>query len=206
MRSRFALVSLVLSAVLCSRCGGSGRVTGPGVVPGSLTTLVEVTNALDVTAGGTGTFNWAGQSATMPAGAGFTNIRFNWYTFQRTPTAFGMLYILTQEFTGIPRDLAPSTPGFVARSESTSETHYAFASSVALTGGTKYWFYTDTQGSFAGSFDQDIYKDGDLYVTGWPTLGFHKAQASGRMVGGTYVPPPPGVFIDGNFRVQGSPK
>ncbi len=74
MRRGFASALLVLASSACADCGGStSRATGPGAVPGSLTTLVEVTNALDVTAGGTGTFNWAGQSATMPAGNGFTN-------------------------------------------------------------------------------------------------------------------------------------
>ena len=114
------------------------------------------------------------------------------------------MYILTQEYTGLPRDLGPSTAGFLARSESTSDGQYVFGPAVTLTGGGRYWFYTDAQGSFAGSFDQDIYPGGDLYVTGFPTLGFRKAPASGRMVGNTYVPPPAGVFIDGNFRLQGS--
>jgi hypothetical protein len=57
--------------------------------------------------------------------------------------------------------------------------------------------------TFAGSFDTDIYPGGDMYVTGMPTLPFRKVSASGRMVGDTYVPPPPGVFVDANFRLQG---
>jgi hypothetical protein len=42
-----------------------------------------------------------------------------------------------------------------------------------------------------------------MYVTGMPTLPFRKVSASGRMVGDTYVPPPAGVFVDANFRLQG---
>jgi hypothetical protein len=61
-----------------------------------------------------------------------------------------------------------------------------------LTGGTQYWVYTDTQGSFVMSFFGSTYADGDLYLTGIPTLPFRKAIAS------------PGVFLDANFRLQGS--
>ncbi len=61
---------------------------------------------------------------------------------------------------------------------------------------------TDTQGSFAGSFDTDIYTDGDLYVTGFATNPFRRAQASGRMVNGTLVAAPAGVFVDANVKLQ----
>ena len=62
--------------------------------------------------------------------------------------------------------------------------------------------YTDSQGSFAGSFDQDIYPGGDLYLTGIQSQPFRKAPASGRMVNGTFVPGPAGVFLDANFKLQ----
>ena len=132
----------------------------------------------------------------------FQNIRFHWYTFQRTPAAFGTLTLLTQEYLGLPREIGPSTPGFVARSERVADNSYLFGEDVSITGGTKLWVYTDAQGSFAGSFDQDIYPGGDLYVTGIPTLPFRKAQASGRMVNGIFVPAPAGVFLDANFKLQ----
>jgi hypothetical protein len=60
-----------------------------------------------------------------------------------------------------------------------------------------------TLGSFVYSFDTDTYPGGDLYATGYPTNPFRKSQASGRMVEGHYVPPPAGVFVDANFRLQG---
>jgi hypothetical protein len=53
------------------------------------------------------------------------------------------------------------------------------------------------------SFDTDPYPGGDFYVSGYPTYPFHKAGASGRMVGTVYVPPPAGVFLDANFTLQG---
>ena len=37
-----------------------------------------------------------------------------------------------------------------------------------------------------------------MYVTGMPALAFHKAPASGM------PPPPPGMFIDANFLLQGT--
>lgn len=167
-----------------------------------VTTLVSVTDSITVTAGGTGTFNWAGQSITLPAGK-FSNIRFNWYTFKGDVTAFGTLYLLKQEFLGIPAELRPGMAGYVARADAGASGEYVFAPEVVLDGSTRYWVYTDKQGSFATSFDTDIYRDGDLYLTGYPTYPFHRAHASGRMVNGVLVPAPD-VYTDANFRLQGS--
>jgi hypothetical protein len=77
--------------------GGSGGGSSVRVVA-----MVDVTTGLDVTQGGTGTFNWIGQSLVVPGGGKVDHVRFNWYTFKREPTAFGRLYILAQEFAGIP--------------------------------------------------------------------------------------------------------
>jgi hypothetical protein len=155
--------------------------------------LAPATAALvDVRAGTVGTFNWAGQSVTTPPGGPFNNIRFNWYTFSGTPTAFGTLYVLTQEYLGLPSGLGPSTPGFVASSDSIVDNVYRFAPAVTLNGGTQYWFYTDTQGSFVTSFSESIYAGGDLYLTGVSTLPFHKAMGG------------PGIFLDANFTLSGA--
>jgi hypothetical protein len=83
---------------------------------------------------------------------------------------------------------------------------YAFPVDFTLTGGVRYWFYGDAQGSFVSSFDTDIYSGGDLYTTGIASLPFRKVPASSRMVGGRFVPAPVGVFTDANFKLQGSPK
>lgn len=201
-----ALALALASAVLSAGCSNSS--TSPAAPTASLSrpvvTLVDVADGINVTAGYTGTWNWPGQSVTMPAGSGFGNIRFQWYTFQGGPAAFGNLYVLDREFLGLPGDLGPSTPGFVARSERVADNQYVFAPGVTLKGGTKYWFYGDAQGSFVHSFDTDTYAGGDLYATGYHAQPFRKSQASGRMVAGTYVPPPPGVFVDANFKLQGS--
>ena len=192
---------LSLSVVACGD-GGSQSLGGPAPPGGELKTLVDMTNGLEVTAGGTGTFNFAGQSFVIPGTGTYSGARFHWYSFQRTPVAFGTLTLLTQEYLGLPGDLGPSTPGFVARSSEPRDNVYEFSENVTLTAGTKYWVYTDTQGSFAGSFDQDIYPDGDEYVTGIRSQPFRKTRASGRMVGGVFVPGPVGVFTDNNFKLQ----
>ena len=196
----------------CGGSNGASSAVAPTTTPTAraIVTLVDVKAVVDVTAGGPGTWNWVGQSVTMPAGGPFDNIRFNWYTSRfiglspSSPTAFGTLYLLKQEYLGLPGDLSPSTPGFVARSASISEGQYLFAPGVTLTSGTQYWFYTDTQGDFASSFDVSTYPDGDMYVTGYPTLAFRKAQASWRYTPNGYIIPPPGTFQDANFRLQGS--
>jgi hypothetical protein len=202
----FILIAVVTASVGCGHSGGPSAPTTLGGAPASaLITIVDVGVRIEVTAGGTATSNnWAGQSVRLPAGTPFNNIRFHWYTFQGTPTAFGTLYLLIEEYLGPPANLSPATAGFLARSEQVSDGVYIFSPAVRLDGGAKYWFYTDTAGAFMGSFDQDIYPDGDLYVTGNPSLPFRKAQASGRMVGGIFVPAPPGVYIDANFKLQGN--
>lgn len=202
VRRTFAL--LLIAVPFITACGGNMEApTAPGAPkPGTIVALVNVTLGLDVTSGQTGTFNYAGQSVTAPAGR-FDNLTFQFYTFQKAPAAFGTLYLLDREFLGLPTDLSASTPGFIAKSDSNPAGVYHFAPAVAIDGGKRYWFYTDTQGSFASSFDTDIYSGGDLYVTGIKSSPFRKAQASGRMVGGTFVPAPPGVFVDANFKLQG---
>lgn len=209
MQRAFILGLSLFTCVALAACGnsdGQNRLTAPAVPTSSLHTLVDMTTGLDVTAGGTGTWNWAGQSFVVPNSGSFGDLRFHWYTFQKTPAAFGNLYLLTQEYLGVPGDLGSSTPGCVARSESIVDDIYVFGSQVVITGGTKYWVYTDKQGAFAGSFDTDIYPGGDMYVTGYHSNPFRKAPASGRMVNGAYVPPPAGVFVDANFKLQARPR
>lgn len=205
MRHGFALAVAICAGLMIGGCEGSSggtQITGPGGTSTDLRTLVDITEGLEVTSGQVGTFNWAGQSFVVPESGSFGDLRFNFYNYQKQPVAFGNLYLLTQEYLGVPGALNSSLPGFVARAQATLEGVYAFPNTAVVTGGTKYWVYTDAQGSFAGSFDTDIYTGGDLYLTGFPTNPFRKAPASGRMVNGVLVPAPPGVFIDANFRLQ----
>jgi hypothetical protein len=149
---------------------------------------------------------------------GVRNVRFAWYHYnpRGETTAFGRIYVLDREFLGVPGDLSPSMPGFLARSEpeasgtsgglSVQGSEYTLPESLVLAGSTRYWFYTDKQGAYAYSFDKDLYADGNLYVTGYFASPFRRSMASGRMVNGVYVPPPPGVTTDANFRLRGVAK
>lgn len=215
MRRLFAvlLVAIAGVAVSCARTASSP--TSPGGAPGTLSTVVDVPIAVDVTEGLVGTWNWPGQSVTIPAGASIGSVRFNWYHYnpRNSSTAFGRLYVLDREFLGMPGDLNPSMAGFLARSEpepvsktgggGVQGTEYTLPDSLVLNGGTRYWFYADSQGAFATSFDTDIYADGNLYITGYHANPFRRGQASGRMVNGVFVPAPPGVTTDANFRLRG---
>jgi len=170
--------------------------------------LVEVTaDLLDVTTGYTGTDNWAGQSVTIPGSGSYNNLRFNWYHYNPagTPVAFGTLYILTQEYTGLVSNLGPATPGYFAESEAVKDGQYIFPAAVTVTGGTRYWFYSDTRGRLTTGFNKDTYTGGDLYVTGYPTEPFRKAQASWLLLpSGEYLKPALGTGVDANFRLQGA--
>ena len=175
---------------------------------GSRETIAEsqVSEAIvNVTAGSTATDGWSGQSISVPAGS-YSGIRFHWYRRDKTPAAFGKLYVLTQEFLDVPANLA-TAPGLVGSSTAIENGEYVFPSSVRLTGPRTYWFYTDAGGSFANSFDIDTYPGGDSYFSyGGPTgpVPYRKLQASGRMVPpGVFVPAPPGLFIDANFKLSG---
>jgi hypothetical protein len=226
---RAHLVRGVLALVLataCAACSSSGSSDNPSANPasptttttgtiGSLTTVVDTTQ-IAVTDSYTMTWNWAGQSVTIPAGMTIDNVRFNWFatsgtgpvtdTSSQKPAAFGTLYILNAEYLGVPGGL-PSAPGFVAKSSSIVDGQYVFASGVKLTAG-KYWFYTDTQGAFVTGFFKDTYTGGDLYVTGYFSNPFRKAQASWRVIDFgppiVYEKPPEGTMIDANFKLQGT--
>ena len=167
-----------------------GGPVSPGSSPSSVT-LVEVTS------GSTGTSNnYVGQSLTIAGRGAFNRIRFNWFDRFGAPVAFGTLYVLDREYLGTPPGLSESTAGFIAKSEEIVGGQYIFHPGVVLRGGRQYWFYTDAQGAFMTGFSGSTYDGGDMYVTGMPNLPFHKAAASGP------VPPPPGTFIDANFRLE----
>jgi len=182
--------------------------TSPDDATRVISAVVDVTaDLLDVTTGYTGTDNWPGQSVTIPGTGSYNTLRFSWYHYNPagTPKAFGTLYLLTQEYSGIPADLGPSTPGFVARSETIKDNQYVFPSGTTVAGGKRYWFYSDTRGQFTYSFNKDVYPDGDLYATGYPTTAFSKSQASWlRLPSGEYLKPAPGTGVDANFTLRGA--
>jgi len=178
-----------------------------------LRTMVDVPVTVTAAAGTVGTWNFAGQSMTIPAGGDIDHVRFAWYHRRQDPrpTAFGRVYVLDREYLGAPSGLHPSTPGFLGRSEVVvpvssphlqDEGEYVLPETLVLQAGRQYWFYTDARGDFLYSFDQDLYVGGTGYVSGMPDLPFRIGMASGRMVDGVFVPAPPGVTTDNNFRLR----
>ena len=106
-----------------------------------------------------------GQSFTTPdADQGWNNLRFNWFSNQdqgvaTLPTASGILFLLSQEYTGLPEDLSSATPGYIADTFSFADQFYVFDPTVELNPNTQYFVYTydslgpgmaDLSGSYAG--------------------------------------------------------
>lgn len=182
----------------------------PAAVIRPLVTVVDVSGQVTMTTG-----NYVGQSFGVPAGPSIDNLRFNWYAYASVAdqaahnegtTAFGTLYILSQEYLGRPADLSASTPGFIAKSDSNDGQQYFFPPAVTLAGGAEYWVYADTSGAYVESFSVSSYVDGDNYVTGQGTspLPFRKNAASSLLLpGGGFQVPPPGTYQDADFRLQG---
>ena len=202
-------VSIALLAIAVGvACGRSSTTPSPQSQFGPVSTLAEapVSDALvNVTAGSTDTDNFPGQSLDVPSGT-FGSLRFNWYRRDRTEVAFGTLYLLAQEYLGLAKDL-PQAQGLIARSVSSTNGEYVFPPEVSVTGARRYWFYADTQGSFANSFDLDVYAGGDAFNSSIHTLPFRKSPASGRYTSfnpPVFVPAPPGLYIDNNFRLRGA--
>lgn len=92
-----------------------------------------------------------GTRLTTPTGGPWNNITFNWFADDATtPTAFGTLFITSQEYLGTPSNLG-TAPGLIAQSVSVEDGAYQFASSVTLQANTQYWFYSNTSGEVSGS-------------------------------------------------------
>ena len=228
---------LVPVFVLVSASACQNKATAPtppadslAVPAAPLVTIAESSAVEQVGAGQTSTSNnYLGQSVTVPGVSSYNNLRFNWDGYApgtvsapgpRGPLAVGDLFVLTQEYLGLPSGLGSSTPGFLAQSQGIDGGQYVFSPSVTLNGGAKYWFYSSwvpgTVHSFnpITGFSEDTYAGGDLYVA--PVLGgsftplpFRKAQASWRLISpgppAVYYQPPPGTYIDANFKLTGTP-
>ena len=124
-------------------------VTGVAGGTASATTITQNTAGLS-----SNTF-FPGNSLTTPAGGAWDDITFNWFSDNpgSTPTAFGTLFILTQEYLGTPSNLSTSTPGFLAQSQSIAGGMYIFNPSVVLQPNTRYFFYANASGFLTGNSD-----------------------------------------------------
>lgn len=242
MRVRFALL---VTVALGTGCGGgvttpASSPTSPGSPDGAsavpLSALVTIAESATIEQQGTGqtgtSNNYLGQSLTIPGTGSYNNVRFSWEgntstspaaPATRGPIAVGDLFVLTQEYLGLPGSLGASTPGFVAKAERIDQGQYVFAPSVTLKAGTQYWFYMyyapgSAHFSPITGFSEDAYPGGDMYIA--PELGeinagspvpprpFRKAAASLRVISFgppiVYYTPPPGTYVDANFKVMGA--
>ena len=237
MRIRLALVATLVFGTAC----GSG-VTSPSptstpqsapvaaspVPVSALVTITESSTIEQAGGGQTGTSNnYLGQSVAIPGAGSYNNLRFNWEgatstsptgPFTRGPIAVGELFILAQEYLGLPGNLGASTAGFLAQAQRVEQGQYVFAPSVTLKGGTKYWFYMyyapgSARFSPIAGFSEDTYAGGDMYVApelrGFDARPFRKAAASWRVISFgppiVYYIPPPGTYVDANFKLMGAP-
>ena len=152
-------IQLAAMALACS-CAMTGAVRA--------STIVTFTDGISTTDG------FEGQSVTTPAGGPFDHITFNFYAdpAATVPLAPGDLFLLTQEYLGLPPDLSSSTPGFLAQSTGVSSGVYLFDPSVTLQGGTQYFFsHNENFNKAWGRF----YPGGMEYFTG---ASFANFQAS----------------------------
>jgi hypothetical protein len=130
-------------------------------------TIVQFTDAVNTTEG------VPGQSVTTPAGGPWDNITFNFYAdvAATIPAASGDLFILTQEYLGLPSALSGSTPGFFAESTGVSGGVYLFDPSVILQGGTQYFFYGN-QNFITAADTVNRYPGGVYYHAAQPFFDF----------------------------------
>jgi hypothetical protein len=123
-----------------------------------------------------------GQSVTTPGGGPFNTISFNFFDGVGNPTAFGNLFILTQEYLGTPANLSTLTPGFLTKSTGISAGVYQFDSSVTLAPNTHYFFYATS--SFDINFSSpNPYAGGSFYVAGGPFQKIPESDADFRLTG-----------------------
>jgi hypothetical protein len=137
-----------------------------------------------------------GNSMTTPLGGGWNTIIFNWFSDApgTTPTAFGTLFLLTQDYLGTPQDLSSATPGFLAQSQSTSGGLYGFDPAVTLAPNTRYFFYANASGLLSGANDVP---DENLYFTfsANTSWSINPADANYRLAGQVIPEPTIGILM-----------
>lgn len=163
--------------------------------PAYADTLVEFT-------GGTGLDPlelFPGQSLTTPEGPlPWNQLSFNWFSFSAfsllTPTAFGTLFLLEQEYLGPPVELSETVPGFLAQTSQISDGMYVFNPQVTLRPGQQYFFYTNASGLMLTGSPVSAYPGGQFYLSRQSTGNFIFEDRASSFDG-----------ADANFRLTGKP-
>lgn len=155
-------------------------------------------SAAVIAAHGPGTVNWfpggntAGQSITTSSGGPWNNITFNWFADNAgTPTAFGALYLLSEEYFGSADNLSSAVSGFIAASTGIVDDLYVFDQMITLSPSTQYFVYADTEG-FLTQQAPGTYLGGTMYVAPMSTDNFFipPSQDAAFSLSGTVVPEP----------------
>src|SRR5262245_11922536 len=114
MRLRNLIPMLAVSAAACGSSSGSNSTAAPSgpQLPATMT-IAEVTPGNVIVASKLP----MGQSVTLPAPYAFNSLRFSWLDRSGTTEPLtGTMQIYTREYLGLPQDMGPSTPGFLAQS------------------------------------------------------------------------------------------
>jgi hypothetical protein len=139
-----------------------------------------------------------GQSVTIASTGGpWDNIVFNFYSdaSATTPTAFGTVFLLSQEYLGAPDDLSSSTVGYIAQAAASGGL-YKFASGVTLQPGTQYFFYVNAEGLTSGNVTGS-YSGGILYYANGGAQNFQPASLEDEnfLLTGSPVPEPNSIVL-----------
>jgi PEP-CTERM motif len=165
----------------------------------ALPTMLSASPIVSVTSGLASATFTPGESVTTPAGGPWNNITFNWYDqTARFPLAAGTLFVLTQEYLGLPGALSSLTPGFVASSQSIVAGVYIFDPLVTLSPNTQYFFYANASMNLSGS-SIDIYAGGSVYDDNGPSApNFEKtATQDANFTLSAAVPEPASTILVG---------
>lgn len=106
-----------------------------------------------------------GQSITTPSGGPWTNLTFNLYDVNDVPSANGVLYLLTQAYSGAPNALNSGATGFLASTSTISNGIWSFAPSVTLSSNTQYFLYTESINNILRANGTGVYPDGIAYYS-----------------------------------------
>ena len=160
-------------------------------------TIAGTTAGQDVVDG----YAFLGQSFTVSGTGTYSNIVFNFYDPSGAPLAVGDAFLLSQFYNGSPTTLDFSAPGVIGEA-SAADGVYSFDPSIALTAGTQYFVFLDSEGQ-EGISGGASYDGGQLYHTYGGRNGFEgdgfsaNFSVTGDGVGVAVTPEPSSLALLG---------
>ena len=153
-----------------------------------------------------------GQSLTTGSGGPWTDITFNFYDAENpaNSVASGWLYLLDEEYTGMPSNLGTGTSGYISRTNTTQAeeggpgNEWVF-SGVTLQSSSQYWFYATSAQAIVVNGANDATIGGQYYEA--PSVGNPFAattseedanfELEGTLSSGEPIPEPGSLLIGG---------